>query len=255
MVCKNCGKELNENQKFCDNCGAPVNVEQTYPAANEAYRPESAYVYGAPTTQPPKEDKSSALFFLLGLFIPLAGIICFAVMHKDTPKKAKSAIIGMVVRVVILTILMIILYVFVFSIGYNGYKNSTSTSGMEYTVNVGEYVQSDELKITYTYCNANAEDYGSYYTVPSGYKVVRADFEVENVSESEDYVYLNFSCYADGLLCDENYSGNDRNTIGETLSSGRKTTGTYYFDVPDSANEIEIEADNFSSDKVIFVVE
>ena len=29
MFCKNCGKQLDDKQKFCDACGAPVSGEKT----------------------------------------------------------------------------------------------------------------------------------------------------------------------------------------------------------------------------------
>jgi len=34
--CKNCGKELNEDDKYCPSCGTPVNIERLYRSQKDA---------------------------------------------------------------------------------------------------------------------------------------------------------------------------------------------------------------------------
>ena len=91
--CKNCGKELNEEQNVCLNCGVSI----------------------TPTAQPNnKTDKNAIVGFILGLcsivawFIPLfgypvciCGIVFSAKGLKSTTNKGK-AITGLVLSIVFL---------------------------------------------------------------------------------------------------------------------------------------------------------
>lgn len=64
MYCKNCGKELNDNTKFCPNCGTPQNEENV--------TPNITHTNG--TVQGQNEQKSKLIAGLLGIFLGGLGI-------------------------------------------------------------------------------------------------------------------------------------------------------------------------------------
>lgn len=121
---------------------------------------------------------------------------------------------------------------------------------------VGEVFNDGYMKVTYMNLNDNFTNYSQYATVKSGCKVVAATFEFENISSSDKLASsYDFNCYADGYDCDKFYSVDD-SSFTATLSSGKKSKGTVYFEVPQDASEITIEYENnvWSSKKVIFRV-
>lgn len=134
---------------------------------------------------------------------------------------------------------------------------STTAAQSESRIVPGNAVSTDTVKISYLSCNANAKDYNEYATVQSGYKIVRADFEFENISDTDQFLN-NIDCYADGTKCESFYSGNDyKSPALEKLSPGRKTNAVVYFEVPKDAQkiELEIEDDYWRNSKLLFVVE
>ena len=67
--CTHCGKELADDAIFCSNCGNSV----------------------APSNNVKVEaDEISVGFCVLSAFVPLFGVIYWAVKAKETPKKAKA---------------------------------------------------------------------------------------------------------------------------------------------------------------------
>lgn len=136
----------------------------------------------------------------------------------------------------------------------SGQVNTNVQQKTEY--NVGEVYENDYIAVKYVSKNENFKNYSKYADIKSGYKVIQATFEFENVGDTDEYVYSgDFNCYADGYSCDEFYSVDD-SSFGTTLSSGKKTKGNVYFEVPKDAKEItiEYEANYWTSEKVVFVV-
>ncbi len=77
MFCSKCGTEISDEAVICVHCGAsvtPANSNPTPPAP----------------AKPQKEDKVSIGLCILSFFIPLFGIIYWALQSKETPKKAKA---------------------------------------------------------------------------------------------------------------------------------------------------------------------
>ncbi len=133
---------------------------------------------------------------------------------------------------------------------------SSTAEPSESRIMPGNSVSTDTVKISYLSCNANSKDYNEYATVQSGNKVIRADFEFENLSETDQFLN-NIDCYADGKKCESFFMGNDyKSPALEKLSPGRKTNAIVYFEVPKDAKEIELEIeDNYwNNTKIIFVV-
>lgn len=132
----------------------------------------------------------------------------------------------------------------------SGESNSVSANDTVTTVNVGETLNANGLKITYI----KVEDWesGNMFIKPdNGYKFIRAYFVMENTT-SRDYIMggYDFECYADNAKMDYSIYGDKQIDLFATVSSGRKLEGYVYFEVPINAQTIEIEYEtNFWTDK------
>lgn len=179
---------------------------------------------------------------------------------SEQPKKKKGKKKWIIIAVIL------VLFVEIISSGSSEPTVETSPNGSvaETTkadtqqIKVGSSVSDDYLKITYKSCNADFKNYSRYASVKSGYKVIQAVFDFENISTT-DQSLNGLYCYADGVKCEEFYSVDDYSSPTlETISAGRKlTNATVYFEVPKDAKDIELEyeADFWSSEKYIFIVE
>lgn len=132
-------------------------------------------------------------------------------------------------------------------------QSSQSTSATDEKVKPGSTLNANGVKITYK----SAEVWTGYdeFTKPKdGNKVIRAYFEFENTSSTDCSVGSSyFQCYADGSAANEFFFSNDSDlSMLLSLSSGRKTAGYIYYEIPNDAKEIELEYDaSFWSDKKI----
>lgn len=136
-------------------------------------------------------------------------------------------------------------------------QSQTTTQPAVTKIEAGKAVTiDDELKITFSSCNTNFTKYSDYEAPAKGNKVVSADFKIENVSSTDQYID-SIECYADDKKCDE-FMGieNYTNPFIDVISSGRSISGTVYFEVPKNAKDIELEFENnaWTEDKVVFVV-
>ncbi len=141
MNCSNCNNQVPENSKFCNVCGAPVNVqdnanngyanqqyanpqyEQQYNQYQQSYgqagyqQPYGQAGYQQPYNynqqMPNPDDVPSVGLNILAFFIPLVGLILYLIWKDQYPKKAKSvgktALIAVIINIVI-TILFWILW-------------------------------------------------------------------------------------------------------------------------------------------------
>ena len=131
---------------------------------------------------------------------------------------------------------------------------TTTTTTKEYSV--GEIYEDSNIAIKYVALDENFTGYNRYASVKDGYKVIRAEFEFENLSTSDHYISsADFDCYADGYSCEKFYSVND-DGISATLSTGKKTKGAVYFEVPKDATSIvlEYELNFWTSERIKFIV-
>lgn len=121
---------------------------------------------------------------------------------------------------------------------------------------VGEIYENNNIAIKYVSLDDNFKGYSQYAEVKSGYKIIKAEFEFENVG-STDFLAssYDFNCYADGYDCEAFWSVDD-SSFSSTLSSGKKAKGSVYFQVPENATEItlEYEINAWTSEKVEFIV-
>lgn len=132
--------------------------------------------------------------------------------------------------------------------------NATVEEKNEYKV--GEIYEDEYIAIKFSSKNENFKKYNKYAETKSGYKIIQATFEFENVGNTDEYVSsYGFNCYADGYDCEE-FIWVDDSSFGSTLSAGKKTKGSVYFEVPKDAKEITIEYENnvWTSEKIVFIV-
>lgn len=132
-------------------------------------------------------------------------------------------------------------------------NNSIDTT-KEYMV--GETYQNNSLAIKFVSLDDNFKGYNQYADVKSGYKVIKAEFEFENIGKSDVLASAyDFDCYADSYDCESFWSA-DGSGFSSSLSSGKKTRGCVYFQVPENATSItlEYELNMWTNSKAIFKV-
>lgn len=135
-------------------------------------------------------------------------------------------------------------------------NTSVENTEVKTEYNVGDVYEDKNIAIKYVSANDNFTGYSSYATIKEGYKIISAEFEFENVGTIDQTVSsFDFTCYADGYDC-EDFWNTDNATFSSTLSSGKKTKGTVYFEVPKDATEIvlEYETNWLTSSKIEFIV-
>ena len=141
MYCKYCGKNIDDDSKFCSNCGNSVILEN-----------EDGQV----------SDKPSKGFAVLGFFIPIIGLILYLVYERKQPKRAKSAgkgaLVGFITKVV-LYVAVIILYIIFASTMIKSTMDDIDLNTYSYNIDTSEEtedfnVEFGEFKVTnkgYTY--------------------------------------------------------------------------------------------------------
>ena len=136
----------------------------------------------------------------------------------------------------------------------NENEKNEDTEVVDNEFSVGEIVETSNLKISYI----SAEEYVSdneYMQPNDGYVYYKMEFEFENISDSDENVSSwDFVCYADGYDMEQSYF--DEMDLDATLSPGKKTKGSVFFEVPEDSESIvlEYETNFWSEDKVVFVV-
>lgn len=121
--------------------------------------------------------------------------------------------------------------------------------------NVGDVVETDNFIITFISSGQYIEE-NEFLQPKEGYEYRSFEFKFENTSDSDQVVssLMDWECYADNSKVDQAWIGDD-NGLDATLSSGRTTQGTVYYEVPVNAEKIELEYDinYWQSDKIIFI--
>lgn len=119
---------------------------------------------------------------------------------------------------------------------------------------VGEIVETSNLRITFISANEYKSD-NEFIQPDEGNVYYEMAFEVENISDTDQYISSwDFVCYADDYDMEQTYM--DGLDLDATLSAGKKTKGSVFFEVPEDAKEIflEYETNFWTEDKIVFVV-
>ena len=123
---------------------------------------------------------------------------------------------------------------------------------------VGDVYENDDIKIMFLGCGDYSTD-NQFLQPDSGNKYVYAEFSIENISDSDQYVgYSDFSCYADNTEAKQALvTSEGAMTLVTSLSPGRNTKGKIFYEVPSNSEVIEIEYEDniLLQDKIYFKFE
>ena len=210
----------------------------------------------------------------LSIFLILPAILALILGIVDTVIKSKKklpkglSIAGIVLSTIALAIciLIVVFAVYVYNNASDAISSSltnleseiiTEFEQEDITCNVGESATLDDVKVTLISVEKDFKDYYDFASVEDGCKILKANFEFENVGDYSAYISsYDFTCYADKFSCDSFNSVED-GYFSESIASGKKATGSIYFEVPSDAETIEIEYDDstYSDGKIIFNID
>ncbi len=121
---------------------------------------------------------------------------------------------------------------------------------------VGDNATYENLNMVYLSSGVYTET-NKYRQPEDGYKYIYLQFLLENTSDKDDVFvsYLKCDGYADDVAVDMYLWGDD--TFSATLTAGRYVVGYVYFEVPEDAEEIEVEyqPSYISDTRFVFVYE
>ena len=136
-----------------------------------------------------------------------------------------------------------------------GSKEENNTEEVINEFKVGDIVETKDLKITFLSAGEYKSD-NEFLQPKDGNKYIKVEFEIENTGDSDQYITSwDFKCYADTYSVEQTWL--DEGSLDATLSKGKKSKGSVFFEVPKDAKEItlEYETNFFSEDKIIFIVQ
>ena len=97
MYCRYCGKQIEEDARFCPYCGSAQQEERQAPP------PQQRYV--------DPNDAPSGGFAVLGFFFPVVGLILFLVWQDTMPHRAKSCGKGALTAVIVSASLVLLTFI------------------------------------------------------------------------------------------------------------------------------------------------
>lgn len=232
MYCKNCGKQIEDDAKFCPSCGASMNGPATQPTVEKA--PVSAPQANSTRAKEPKK-KGIGCLGTIGIVLALSLLIIFiGAMGEDEPEK----------------------------VGDND-PSSNSTIASETgpaPFTVGDRVELNDIAVTLV---SVTESTGSQFLTPSDGKIfVICEFEIENNSDSDIAVssLLSFEAYFDDYSTSLSISAmtsSETPQLDGTIAAGKKMRGVIGYEVDLGWNTLDIRfTPNFWAGKdIIFVYE
>lgn len=97
MYCRYCGKQIEEDARFCPYCGSAQQEERQAPP------PQQRYV--------DPNDAPSGGFAVLCFFFPVVGLILFLVWQDTMPQRAKSCGKGALIAVIVDVALLVLAFI------------------------------------------------------------------------------------------------------------------------------------------------
>ena len=195
---------------------------------------------------------------ILGLILGIVSVVI-----KSKKKEPKGlAIAGIVLSTIALVVCILVTFLLVnvytaVSDNISDYIDNEESQITEKSAKIGESTTLNDVTVTLVAVDDDFKDYYSFASVDDDCKILKADFEFENVGDYTEYVsYSDFNCYADKFSCDT-FSSVEDSYFYASIGEGKKAKGSVYFEIPKDAETIEIEYDGGSYDgsKITFVVE
>ena len=195
---------------------------------------------------------------ILGLILGIVSVVI-----KSKKKEPKGlAIAGIVLSTIALVVCILVTFLLVnvytaVSDNISDYIDNEESQITEKSAKIGESTTLNDVTVTLVAVDDDFKDYYSFASVDDDCKILKADFEFENVGDYTEYVsYSDFNCYADKFSCDT-FSSVEDSYFYASIGEGKKAKGSIYFEIPKDAETIEIEYDGGSYDgsKITFVVE
>lgn len=195
---------------------------------------------------------------ILGLILGIVSVVI-----KSKKKEPKGlAIAGIVLSTIALVVCILVTFLLVnvytaVSDNISDYIDNEESQITEKSAKIGESTTLNDVTVTLVAVDDDFKDYYSFASVDDDCKILKADFEFENVGDYTEYVsYSDFDCYADKFSCDT-FSSVEDGYFYASIAKGKKAKGSVYFEIPKDAKKIEIEYDGGSYDgsKITFVVE
>ena len=94
MFCTRCGAQIMPGSNFCPRCGTSFTAAQ----------------------RPAEPDAPNSGYTALGIFVPIAGLILWAINHDTKPKLARSAGIGAIIGACLSVASAILFYIIYFAL-------------------------------------------------------------------------------------------------------------------------------------------
>lgn len=279
IKCSECGKEISDKAEKCPNCGAPVvknagtQSSTAIPVQNQSNKNSSLGVV-------------ALILSVIGCTFIFGVVLAIIDLCKKDGKKKTCSIIALGICAVWFIIGVSV------NMGKDNSNNSIQEANKTVETNssiaqttpkedttketevesqkaeekktkeeetkdkyaVGDTWNNKYVLVSYDECGEYTSD-NQFIQPADGNKYVYATFTFENVGKSDTTVaYWDFDCYADGFACEGTYTG-DGAAFSQTLSAGRKISGSVYFEVPKDVEEIEFEYSPsfWTSEKVVFV--
>lgn len=182
MNCKWCGKEVDQNSKFCPNCGKKI-LEVSSSNINQ----------GEPSTEPEVvnsfnqeginsvEEKTNVWLAILSYFVPIAGLIIFLVKKDKEPKTAKASGICALVSFIINMILIVVIFLFM------SFAASKSTELINNTIDKADDIIEKAEEKQKDYDRNEASNTWSDYEVSVNNKTIKLPCTYEELKDATGF--------------------------------------------------------------------
>ena len=200
----------------------------------------------------------------IGVVPAIIGLVCAIIALTQKGKGHGTAIAGLICSIVAIIIFIFAALVFEGDDSDQPKKveksqdeemlddeTEESTYSSDDYFTLGDSVETNDLIITFSSAKLTLDDV-AYQSPDDGDAFMKLDFEFENISdEDQDISGYDFSAYADDYAVDYIDS-----TFDATLSPGKKTKGSIYFEVPIDTNvfDTEYSTSYYGNSKVKFSI-
>lgn len=192
MNCKWCGKEVDQNSKFCPNCGREIlgdnvnNINQNVSDINPEEKLGNLTQEDQNLNQERinnVEEKVNVWLAILSYFVPIAGLIIFLVKKDKEPKTAKASGICALVSFLINMILIVVIFLFM------SFAASKSTELINNTIDKADDIieKAEEKQKDKDYNSNEASNTWSDYEVSVNNKTIKLPCAYEEIKDATGF--------------------------------------------------------------------